>query len=257
MAFLLCLATLASMGAGCGGDLRSKIGGGSTTTASASASPEEVARAVNLRASDFPYLRKGEREQSSAEDRKSQREFEDCVGETRLESELANVESPRFTGSLGGEFLEFSSNVEVFGSEAGAERVASLLRSHRVYACFSRLLKPTLERDEAGSNFELVSVKTSPLPFPDTAIDGGFGYRIAATVASTPESNQLTAYVQGTTPDGRPTLTVYMDILAFVSGRIEVGMTASGGPSPVPRILERNLLRLLQSRAQTEGERLR
>jgi hypothetical protein len=268
LAFLF-MAALALGWAGCGGDLSSKIGGGDlsskigggSTMAAPHArprktSPEEVARAVNLRATDFPYLRERGLQPSSAESRKSQAEFEMCVGGRHLKSNLASVNSPNFTGTLGGELLEFSSSAEVFASPADAARAAAMLHGHRVLACLSRLLRPALERDEAGSQLEVVSVKAARLRTPAPSIAGSFGYRIAATVAPTPESRQLTAYVAGQTPDGRPTITVYLDDLAFVSERIGVELTATGGPLPAPRALERNLLKLLRSRAEAEGERL-
>jgi hypothetical protein len=261
---LAALALLLLAGCGSSGDFAAKIGGDSETTSGGAAphappapqSPMEAAKSVNLRAEDFPYLKEGEHESSSSEDSKAQREFEECSGEKGVESALASAESPSFSGLLGGEFLEFSSEAEVFGSEADADRVAQLLRGKRVYSCFKRLIEPVLEHDEAGTDVEVLAVKTRRLRFPDGGIPCGFGFRIQATVAPSPETRQLTDYALGQTPDGRATLVFYMDLLAFFNGRVEVDLTASGSPHPVPPALERNLLRLLRSRAEEAEARL-
>jgi hypothetical protein len=260
------LAALLLAGCGSSGDFASKIGGDGETTsgetpaqlaAASPQSPAEAARSVNLRAEDFPYLKEGEDESSSPGDPKAQREFDECAGGTHLESELASAQSPTFNGLLAGQFLEFSSETEVFGSEAAAERVDGLLRGKRVFSCFARLVGPALEDDEAGTEVEILSVKTHRLRFPDGGIPGGFGFRVQASVAPKPETQQLTDFAMGQTPDGRGTLTVYMDILVFISGRFEVNLTASGSPHAVPPALERNLLRLLRSRAAEAEARLR
>ncbi len=258
---LLCGLALALVGSGCGGgELASKIGNHNPLTMStqppAPGGPKAAAKSVNLRAEDFPYLRQRGREPNSDADRKSQEEFEACVGEKHPKSELAGANSPSFTGTLGGELLEFGSNTEVFASSADAARIAVILRGHRVFACLERLLEPALERDEATGQLELVSARAVRLPTPAPSVAGSFGYRISATVAPVPESRQLTAYASGPTPEG-PTLTVYLDILDFVSGPISVELSATGGPRPVPRPLERNLLKLLRSRAETAAGGLR
>lgn len=269
LAWLAAVALIAAA-TGCGSGGAAKLTGedSTTTTSTASAalsapastettrSPDQVARAVNLRASDFPYLREKKDEGSSPGERKSQEEFEACVGETHLAGDLAEAGSPNFAGELGGQLLEFSSTAEVFSSAAHAAEVATVLRSHRVFACFAQLLEPALEHEEAGSDLELVSVRTARLPSPAPAVAGSFGYRVKATVAEASESRQLTAYEPGSTQDGRPTLTLYLDLFAFVSGQVQVSMTATGFPRPVPADLERNLLKLLQERAEREGARL-
>ena len=261
----LTLAALTFAGCGSSGDFAAKIGGDRTTTTEpgpaaaspggdAQLSPAAAARSVNLRAEDFPYLEESEVEGSSSDGDESQREFEKCAGDVQLSGKLASAESPSFNGALGAEYLEFSSEAEVFATAAAAERVASLLRGHRVYACLNRLLKPALEREEAGNDLERISVRTQRLPTPDAGLPDAFGYRIVARIAPSPESRQLTAYAPGETPDGRPTLNVYIDLLVFVSGRVEVSLTADGSPQPVTPALERNLLRLLRTRA-VEAER--
>jgi hypothetical protein len=271
---LACLASaviLAAAAAGCASGGAAKLTGEGPTTTPTTAgyetsaasespdpvrSPSEVARAVNLQASDFPYLREKKDEGPSDEDRKSEAEFEACVGETHLGSPLAEADSPNFGGELGGQVLEFSSSAEVFSSASDAAKVATVLRSHQVFACFTQLVEPALEHDEAGTDLELVSVKTVRIPSPAPAVRGSFGYRVRATVAEASESKQLTAYRPATTPDGRMTLTLYLDLLAFDSGRVQVSMTAVGFPRPVPADLERNLMMLLQERAEREGARL-
>lgn len=255
--------------AGCGsnGEFASKIGGEGTATESTAAAPAPeagpnagpttpgaAARFVNLRADDFPYLPESEAGGSSS-DGKSQREFEECVGDFQPAGELASAESPSFGGDLGGEYLEFSSSTGVFHTAADVGREARLFGGHRLYACFQRLLQPALEREETGE-VELLSVKTHRLRFPEAGIPTAFAYRIVARVAASPESRQLTAYVPGETPDGRPVLAFYLDLLFFVEGRIGVTLTAIGGPQPVPGSLERNLLRVLRERAGEAGRSL-
>ena len=45
------------------------------------------------------------------------------------------------------------------------------------------------------------------------------------------------------------TLKVYVDILGFAVGPVEVTLTATGIPAPVSKNLERNLLGVLHERA--------
>ena len=246
------------LGTGCGHGGPSGIGAGPDDSsarppsqANTKSRAEALAKTVILRASDFPYLEnQSPPEKPSAGDRKSEREFEHCIGGTALGSQLAEAASPSFNGTVGAELQEFSSGASAFASAAGAARVGAVLRSHRVFSCLSRLLEPALEAQEAGTEIELMSVKTSRLPTPAPSVPGSFGFRIRATVAYTRESRQLTAFSAPAQAPTVPTITVFIDIVTFVSGSLEVDLTATGAPQPVSRALEKQLVLLLQGRAE-------
>jgi len=264
------LAALALLAGGCGsGRFASPVSddedAGTTTTATTAATvgPQqrlvlaaEVAAAVNLRSSDFPYLPEQERTQGSGEGEGSH-QFDKCFdGEPQPERNLATAKSPELGGPVGGEAMFFSSTVEVFPRAAGATEAIEALRSRRAFGCFAKQVRPALEQEQAGGEIEILGVKVSRLDFPVPGTDRSFGLRITATVAPAPENRQLTAYDIGTTPDGRPRANIYVDLIFFSSDRIAVLMMAGGGPSPVPPTIERNTLRLLTTRAETEGGRL-
>jgi hypothetical protein len=269
-ALLPALAALALFAGGCGsGRFASPVSDdedAGTTTTAATAAPvgpqhrlvvaAEVAAAINLRPADFPYLPEVEQDESPGEGEGSH-QFDKCFErEPQPEGNLATAKSPEFGGPVGGEAMFFSSTVEVFPRPAGAAEVVEALRSRRAYACFAKQMKPAIEEEQAGGEIEILGVKISRLDPPTPGIDQSFGLRITATVAPAPETRQLSAYALGTTPDGRPRANVYVDLIFFASERIAVLMTASGGPSPVPPTIERNTLRLLRSRAESESGRL-
>lgn len=266
-------AALALLAGGCGGGrFASPVGDGEnadTTTATTAASATvdagprhdlvsaaEVAAAVNLRPADFPYLPEHKRSEESGGG-SSAHDFDKCIErELPAEANLATAESPELSGLLGDEAMFFSSSVEVFPSPRGADEVARALRSRQAFGCFAKEVRPGIEDEQAGSGVEVLSVKVARIESPAPGIAGSFGFRITASVAPTPDSSQLTAYALGTTPDGRPRATIYVDFVVFVSGRIAVLMLAGGGPEPVPASIERNTLQLLRLRAEKEAERL-
>jgi hypothetical protein len=267
---LAALAALALLASGCGGGrFASPVGDDedTTTTTTARAAPAvgpqhrlvvaaEVAAAVNLRPSDFPYLPEQEPDRNSEEDERSHR-FEKCFDREPLpEQDMATAKSPEFGGPIGAEALFFNSTVEVFPRPAGATEFIEALRSRRVFDCFARLIRPMLEEEQAGGEIEILRVRVSRLDSPAPGVDRTFAFRIAATVAPAPENRQLTAYDIGTTPDGRPRENIYVDLIFFASNRIAVLLMAGGGPEPVPTSIERNTLRLLRERAEREAGRL-
>lgn len=270
---IVALAALALLAGGCGsGRFASPVDEEGTST-NASTTPEsapapavgpqhrlvvaaEVAAAVNLRPSDFPYLPEQESKEGSGED-ESPHEFEKCFKQQpQPEGDLATARSPELGGPVGGEAMFFSSTVEVFPRAAGAAEAIGALRSRRAYACFAKQVKPALEQEQAGGEIEILGVRVSRLDFPTPGIDESFSLRITATVAPAPENRQLTAYDIGTTPDGRPRTNIYVDLIFFASDRIAVLMTAGGGPEPIPASIERNTLQLLRVRAEREDGRL-
>ena len=77
----------------------------------------------------------------------------------------------------------------------------------------------------------------------------GFAYRFTASVAVHAPTSQLSAYRPAADPKSAGTLKVYVDILGFAVGPVEVTLTATGIPAPVSKNLERNLLGVLHERA--------
>jgi hypothetical protein len=264
---ILALAALALLAGGCGGDrFASPVGSDdedATTTSPALAAgvgPQhrlvvaaEVAGAVNLRPSDFPYLPEQERS-SGSEEGEGSHPFAKCFDrEPQLEENMATAQSPEFGGPIGGEGIFFSSSSEVFPRAAGAAQIIDALRGRHAFACFAKQVRPSLERGQAGGEYEILGVTVSRRDLEVPGADRSFSVRIKATVAQAPEDRQLTAYDIGTTPDGRPRANIYVDLVFFASDRITVVMVAAGVPEPVPASIERNTLRLLRVRAEREG----
>jgi hypothetical protein len=270
-AVIVALAALAPLAGGCGGgQFASPVGHeedastATTVTTAPAVGPQhrlvvaaEVAAAVNVRPSDFPYLSEQDQSGNSGAG-ESSHEFAKCFDRVpQPERDLATSSSPQLGGPLGGEAMFFSSTVEVFPRPAGATDVIDALRDRRVFACFARQVRPAIEREQAGGEVEILRVRVTRLDLPTPGIEKSFSLRITATVAPAPENRQLTAYTVGTTPDGRPRANIYVDLVFFASDRIAVLMLAGGGPSPVPASIERNTLRLLRERAEREAGRLR
>ena len=85
--------------------------------------------------------------------------------------------------------------------------------------------------------------------FPAPGIEGGFAYRFTALVTVHAPTSQLSGYRPSAEAASSQTVKVYVDILGFAVGPVEVTLTATGLPSPVSRNLERNLLGVLHERA--------
>jgi hypothetical protein len=212
------------------------------------------ARAVNLRASDFPYF-KAMPEESHGDRRdehRLDREIAECVGGGALSEEgdtLAKVPSSTYgtAGSAG--LLTVQSEVEVVRDADVTARRSALYRNRHVRACLERVVGPALEEQgSAEAEIERVSIawRSSPLP----GLDWSFGYRIRASISSSGAAH-LAAYAPASPPvSAAATVPLYLDLLAFHVGRGEISLVATGAPTPVSKLLERNLLRLLRDRAE-------
>jgi len=91
------------------------------------------------------------------------------------------------------------------------------------------------------------------LPDPLPGIEGGYEYRIAATIiAGRAAPVELAAYV----PQQVKQVRLFMDLFGFISGPTEINLAALGGPRPVSKKLEERLLVLLYSRAEAHKHTL-
>lgn len=267
----LLAATLAAAAlAGCGEGDGSPFGiaeDSADTVAAGSAQPgplteetaREFGRAVNLRASDLPYA-----EQQPPEDAEDRREdlettrrmmraYERCLGGgvPEFDPPLADVESPEFQSAVAGGFHSFQSSVEVMRSAEVAVRQNEIYRSLRGQACIEHVF-PRIFEEELAETPEIGRVEMRPLPLPLAGLEGAFAYRFSTEVTIGAPSPRLTSQVSGR-PVAGESVPFFIDLFAFLSGPAEISLTVSAAPRPMPESVSRNLLRLLEERAEAHG----
>jgi hypothetical protein len=252
-ALILAFALSAVAGLGCGGGDSTDGASGASAEAIAKVRAGDYARDVNLRASDVPYFepKPDEEEEDPKERRRQDRELLKCVGAKNPDDPLAKVESPVYGTESPGEVLNVASSVEVVLGAEEAARQLKLIRSRRAERCLQSVYVSALEEEES-STAEVRDAGVTRMRFPAPEIEDGFAYRFTASVTVHAPTSQLSAYLPAAEPKPSQTLKVYVDILGFAVGRVEVTLTATGIPAPVRKNLERNLLGVLHDRA-SEG----
>jgi hypothetical protein len=248
-ASILAVALAAAVGLGCGAGDSTDGTSGASAEALSEVRAAELARGVNLRASDVPYFEvQPDEEEDPREKRRQDRELQKCIGVGGSEESLAAVDSPTYGTESPGEFLNVASSVEVVRGAEVAARQLRLVRSRRAECCLQSVYASALEEDESRTA-EVRGASVARLRFPAPGIEDSFAYRFSASVAVHAPTSQLSAYLPAAEPDASQTLKAYVDILGFAVGRVEVTLTATGIPTPVSRNLERNLLGVLHERA--------
>jgi hypothetical protein len=204
--------------------------GGSLAKAQATA----LAQAVNLTSADLPgYSASPPKETNSKEESE---ELARCTGAPSPRLALAEVNSENFkrTGPEGFENKEVvSSMVTVMPSAALAAKSLAALRSHGE-ACVEKLLnKKYAERSSQKASYSQVGIVQ--IPPEDFSVNGGFGFNITMDVTVT----------------HGPFYVLYVDVLAFVEGPLEVMLSATSTNRPTTSATEQHLLSLLAARART------
>ena len=125
----------------------------------------------------------------------------------------------------------------LLSSAALAARDVASARSTAVRACFARILRQRFAgRSIRGAR--VASISLSPLPAQAPGTDGGAGLRV--TVNITPAHSETS-------------IPIYVDLLAFTLGPVEVSLQALSVVQPEPSTTERQLLLLLVDRAEAYG----
>jgi hypothetical protein len=248
-ALILAVALAAAVGLGCGAGDSTDGTSGASAKALARVSAADFARGVNLRASDVPYFEpKPDEEEDPRQRHRQEQELLKCIGVKESDDSLANVESPTYGTQSPGELLNVASSVEVVLGAEEAARQLKLFRSRRSERCLRSVYVSAVEEEESSTT-EVRGASVTRVRFPDPEIEDGFAYRFTASVTVHAPTSQLSAYRPAAEPKAARTLQVYVDILGFAVGPVEVTLTATGIPAPVSKNLERNLLGVLHGRA--------
>jgi hypothetical protein len=204
--------------------------GGSLVKARASA----LAQAINLTSADLPgYSASPQKENTS---KGESEELARCTGAPNPRLALAEVSSENFkrTGPEGFENKEeLSSTVTVMPSAALAAKSLAALRN-KGEACLEKLLnKKYAERSSEKVSYGQVGIVQ--IPPEDFSVSGGFGFNITMDVTAT----------------HGPFFVLYVDVLAFVEGPLEVMLSATSTNRPTTSATEQHLLSVLSARART------
>jgi hypothetical protein len=249
-ASILAVALSAAVGLGCGAGDSTDGTSGASAEALARVSAADFARGVNLRASDVPYFESqpDEGEEDPRQRHRQEQELLRCIGVKESDDSLADVESPTYGTESPGELLNVASSVEVVLGAEEAARQLKLFRSRRSERCLRSVYVSAVEEEESSTT-EVRNASVTRVRFPAPEIEDGFACRFTASVIVHAPTSQLSAYRPAAEPKAAQTLKVYVDILGFAVGPVEVTLTATGIPAPVSKNLERNLLGVLHARA--------
>jgi hypothetical protein len=249
-ALILGVALSAAVGLGCGAGDSTDGTSGASAEALARVRAADFARGVNLRASDVPYFepQPDEGEEDPRQRHRQEQELLKCIGVKESDDSLADVESPTYGTETPGELLNVASSVEVVLGAVEAARQLELFRSRHSERCLRSVYVSAVEEEESSTT-EVRNASVTRVRFPAPEIEDGFAYRFTASVIVHAPTSQLSAYRPAAEPKAAQTLKVYVDILGFAVGPVEVTLTATGIPAPVSKNLERNLLGALHARA--------
>jgi hypothetical protein len=201
--------------------------GGSLAKAQASA----LAHAINLTSADLPgYSASPQKENNSKAGSVEQAR---CMGAPNPHLALAEVNSENFART-GPEVNEgWSSTVTVMPSAASAAKYGTALHSARGEMCIEKSYNKVLAE---GSNEKAAygPISIAEIPAEVLGVSGGFGFHIATDVTGT----------------ARAFYVLYIDVLRFVDGPIEVSLEATSHSHPIAPATEHHLLSLLAARAR-------
>jgi hypothetical protein len=226
------------LAAGCGSSHSTAVTGAtaaSTTISKAQATA--YAQEVNLVAADIPGAKVRSQEHESGEPKPAGIEFDMCAGGVSPRLRVANIDSATFRIGKKTDSMQLKSSVEMMPTAALAAHNYTALSSSRGRACLAHLLPPVIERSStARARFGPAAV--SVLPKLLATGKESFGVRVTTTVIATVRGKQVR-------------LPIYLDVFDLLAGPAEVNMSASGIAHPPPKAIERRLLSLLYTRAET------
>ncbi|HWX75338.1 MAG TPA: hypothetical protein VNZ05_08525 [Solirubrobacteraceae bacterium] len=156
-----------------------------------------------------------------------------CYGELGHAVHELKVDSARFAGVSGREHIEIYSNVEVLPTAAIAAKNDAANAGPRALFCAEHFLPQVLAR-QGGARIRYGPLSIARIP---VSLPGGYGWSVTVSVLGVPKA------IEPTQPH------LYMDGLAFLTGRTEVGLVAVAYPRPASAAVESRLVSLLYSRA--------
>lgn len=249
----LTLAALLAGGAllsGCGGSSHGSSGNTHSAPQTATTAPagpqisvsqaRGLAQRVNLRASDLPGFH-GERESAreraeSQIEKRLKHEMLVCAGAQRLPAHgLLGVNSLKFTRERAGSRETAQSQVSLAPTAAEAREELATISGPRGARCVSRYVSQLLRLQRpAGASFGPVHVAHGTPPAPGA--DGSFALRVTVPLKV-----------------GATQLPLYIDLLGFVRGPVEVSLNTAGIPASFSAPIEERLFTLLAERARQPG----
>jgi hypothetical protein len=193
-----------------------------------------VATAISIRHADLPTdeqksnpITRQERQQDASLTR--------CVGGVPVSEALANTQSPNFA-SASGSSVTVNSGAEILPSAALVDTDFAAITGNHGLPCLLQQLRSEL----VGTPPKGESVKSyaSRRPAVVAGIARAFAYRFTVIVTQTKSTTTLI-------------LPIYVDVIGFAYGQVEVSLSVMAVGAKPPVALERRLAALLVSRAKT------
>jgi hypothetical protein len=216
----------------------------SAARAPSRARAKAYAHAVNLRGYDVPAMVEAAREVPTG-GRALSDAFSRCTGDARPTRSLGDFNSPLFSSRNRRQDAVVASTVAVLPSEAAADGYLDQLATDRARACVRRGYERTwLDRVGARRQLRVIRISATPLPDPAPASYRGLRPYVGAAI-------RVTIDVSARTRRGARVQTpIYIDELAFASGRAVIALAAESVAYPFSNASERYLIAKLVGRAQ-------
>jgi len=186
------------------------------------------AKAVQL----VPVDVAGSRPQSRGE--RSAREEQEAASCGSAETELGDAHSPDLVRGPGLERESISSSVVVLASEAMVRRELAYVNSHAGIACYGRILRHIIEREQS-ERVRLGAVRLARLQVFAPGAQVSTGISIVAQLSLSGSALSVPLFI---------------DELSFGYGPAEIQLYATSFVQPVPAKVDEQLLTLLWQRAQ-------
>jgi hypothetical protein len=193
-----------------------------------------VAAAISIRHADLPTDQQ-KSNPITPQELQQDATLTKCVGGVPVSEALANTQSPNFL-SASGASVTINAGTEILPSTAlVATDFAAITGTHGL-PCLLRQLRGELigktPKDETVKSF------ASRRPQVAEGIAKAFAYRFTVIVTQTKSTTTLI-------------LPIYVDVIGFAYGQVEVSLSIEAVGSKPPAALERRLAALLVARAKT------
>jgi hypothetical protein len=202
------------------------------TAAAGSATPRQIARAINLRASDLPGFTQEGPEHSSGDvlTGKAKQDCPSLVGSGRSHG-LADVSSPSFQRESSADDQQLTSEVKIERSRGIVTSGMAELRKPGVLACFRRVFTG-LKYHQSGDTITVKHVSVTSPPVTAPGADGAVDIRIKLEMV-------IKTY----------SVPMQMDLVGIAVGRDELSLLTMGLVEPISDSAEQQLESLLVKRA--------
>ncbi len=198
----------------------------------AGASAQDIAQAINLRASDLPGFTVAADEHTGGGAQLDARMRRCLGGDVGNHSGSVDASSPTFTSGAGLTAENVGSSVSIETSPAVVARDLALVRSARVEGCLTQAFHGFSFATSHGVPITFEGVRTFPIQVLSHGFDGGYGTRMIIDMSA--------AGIR---------LPMVMDLFAFAVGRDELGLHTFTVARPFPPATEQQLGAVLVSRA--------